>query len=98
MQMLLLQCGSPEVAALGSRRVSDFGPRCAPLRTSAVHLAMIASIYYLPSRPCLLVEFLPAPPVGFWAVLWFESTGALGGLASPIVELIAYICWFVALR
>jgi hypothetical protein len=30
-------------------------------------------------------------------VLWFELTGALGGLASPIVELIAYIRWFVAL-
>jgi hypothetical protein len=37
------------------------------------------------------------PPLGLWAVLWFELVGALDGLAQPIVELIAYVCWFVAL-
>jgi hypothetical protein len=37
------------------------------------------------------------PPFGLWAVLAFELTGALDGLAQPIVELIAYICWFLAL-
>ncbi|HUC67296.1 MAG TPA: hypothetical protein VMA53_17780 [Stellaceae bacterium] len=37
------------------------------------------------------------PPLGLWAVLSFELTGALDGLAQPIVELIAYVCWFLAL-
>jgi hypothetical protein len=37
------------------------------------------------------------PPLGLWAVLAFELTGALDGLAQPIVELIAYVCWFIAL-
>jgi hypothetical protein len=37
------------------------------------------------------------PPLGLWAVLAFELTGALDGLAQPLVELIAYVCWFIAL-
>jgi hypothetical protein len=37
------------------------------------------------------------PPLGLWAVLSFELTGALGALAQPIVELIGYVCWFIAL-
>lgn len=37
------------------------------------------------------------PPIGLWAILWFELAGALGGLAAPIVEAIGYICWFAAL-
>jgi hypothetical protein len=37
------------------------------------------------------------PPLGVWAVLSFELTGALDGLAQPIIELIGYVCWFIAL-
>jgi hypothetical protein len=37
------------------------------------------------------------PPLGLWAVLAFELIGALDGLAQPLVELIAYVCWFIAL-
>ena len=37
------------------------------------------------------------PLVGLWAMLWFELSGALGPLAAPIVEIIAYPCWFGAL-
>lgn len=37
------------------------------------------------------------PLVGLWAMLWFELSGALGPLAAPIVEIIAYPFWFGAL-
>jgi hypothetical protein len=37
------------------------------------------------------------PALGLSAMLWFELTGALGDLTAPVVEMIAYICLFVAL-
>lgn len=36
------------------------------------------------------------PALGIWSVLWFELSDALGGLAPPLVELLFYVCWFVA--
>ena len=61
------------------------------LRDAWIHTEANARPLFFGWLTCIL------PPVALWQSLWLALDHALGALAAPLVELVGYGCYFVAL-
>jgi hypothetical protein len=76
------------MVALPAAAIDEPGPL---LRDAWTHSETNAESLFFGWLACIL------PPVVLWECLWLALDHALGALASPLVELAGYLCYFFAL-